>query len=79
MVIGVDNDKLILTDSANCEKFQEVEDSIEVSDEWVSLFYEHLPDEYLNDNLYDWLRSETGYTEYDLMQMSDVATYVFTA
>jgi len=39
LVIGVDNDKLILTDSSNCEKFEEVEDSIEVSDEWISLFY----------------------------------------
>ncbi len=42
----------------------------------MTLFYEKLPDEYLNENLYDWLREETGYWNYDLLQMSDVATYV---
>mmetsp|Transcript_7157 Transcript_7157/g.9977 ORF Transcript_7157/g.9977 Transcript_7157/m.9977 type:complete len:283 (-) Transcript_7157:122-970(-) len=35
-----------------------------------------MPEEYLNDNLYDWLREETGLYDYDLLQMSDVATYV---
>jgi len=35
-----------------------------------------MPDEYLTYNLYLWLQSETGYYDYDLMQMSDLATYV---
>ena len=35
-----------------------------------------MPNEYLNDNLYDWLREVTGYEDYDLLAMSDVATYV---
>lgn len=38
-----------------------------------------MPEEYLNSNLYDWLRKETGYTEFDLLEMSDLATYVWTA
>lgn len=35
-----------------------------------------MPERHLNGGLYDWLRAETGYTDYDLMQMSDVGTYV---
>ena len=38
-----------------------------------------MPDQYLNDNLYDWLREVTGYTNYDVKAMSDVATYVWDA
>lgn len=38
-----------------------------------------MPDQYLNDNLYDWLREVTGYTDYDVKAMSDVATYVWDA
>ena len=49
---------------------------MDVSDQWETLFNMKMPDEHLNDNLYDWLREQTGYTDYDLQQMSDVATYV---
>ena len=35
-----------------------------------------MPNKYLIYNLYLWLQSETGYYDYDLMEMSDLATYV---
>ena len=35
-----------------------------------------MPDKYLNENLYWWLKDVTGYYSYDLEQMSDVGTYV---
>lgn len=38
-----------------------------------------MPNLYLNDNVYDWLRSETDSDDFDLMAMSDLATYVYTA
>ena len=39
------------------------------------MFNEKIPN-LLNENLYDWLREETGFHDYDLLAMSDVATYV---
>ena len=74
--MGVDQNKLILTDGDNCLRFSEVEDSVDASPEWQTLFNEKMPNEYLNDNLYEWLREVTGYEDYDLLAMSDVATYV---
>ncbi len=62
-----DEDKLILTDGRNCEKFKKIEAAISKGKEWNTLFNEKLPKEYLNCKVYDWLKEETGYADYDLM------------
>lgn len=79
LVIDVDQDRLILTNESNCERFEQLEDVVTSSDEWQTLFNELMPEEYLNENLYDWLKAETGYSDFDLQEMSDLATYVYTA
>ena len=76
MITRVDEDKLILTDGKNCKRFKQVEHSVSNSQEWQTMFNEKMPNEYLNENLYDWLREETGFYDYDLLLMSDVGTYV---
>ena len=75
----IDQDKLLLTDGKNCHRFEQLEEDVSKSPEWSELFNEKLPNEYLNENLYDWLRDETDTHDYDLLQMSDVATYVHIA
>ena len=76
---NIDQDKLLLTDGKNCHRFEQLEEDVSKSPEWSELFNEKLPNEYLNENLYDWLRDETDTHDFDLLQMSDVATYVHIA
>lgn len=79
LVTDVDSDRLILTDSSNCSRFAQIEDDVAVSPEWTGLFNQKMP-VYLNPNLYDFLKEqEPDWTDYDLTEMSDVSTYVFTA
>lgn len=55
LITGVDSDKLILTDSSNCDRFAQIEDDVAVSPEWTDLFERKMP-AYLNPNLYDYLK-----------------------
>ena len=56
---NVDEDRLLLTDGKNCPRFKQLEEDVSKSPEWNTLFLDKLPNEYLNENLYDWLREET--------------------
>ena len=59
LATGIDQDRLVLTSGSNCKRFEQLEHDISKSPEWNELFNEKLPNEYLNENLYDWLREET--------------------
>ena len=48
-----------VTDGKNCPRFKQLEEDVSKSPEWNTLFLDKLPNEYLNENLYDWLREET--------------------
>ena len=52
----MDQDKLILTDDENCPRYKQVDDAVAASAEWTELFNDKMPSEYLNANLYLWLR-----------------------
>ena len=67
LATNIDQDKLLLTDGKNCHRFEQLEEDVSKSPEWSELFNEKLPNEYLNENLYDWLRDETDTHDYDLL------------
>ena len=67
-----------MTESSNCQRYDELQESVDNSSEWTDLFNVKMGQK-LETNLYTYLRAETGYTDYDLTQMSDVATYVMWA
>ena len=64
-----------MTESVNCQKYAELSNAVDNSFEWSNLFNNKMGN-LLEDHLYKKLRTETGYTDYDLMQMSDVSTYI---
>ena len=78
VVRDVNEDKLIVISSHNCERFKQVEDDVAASEEWKSLFETKMGKDLLRPNVYDWLTEKTG-EDLDLLKMSDVATYVHLA
>lgn len=56
LVVGVNQDTLILTDGKNCPRFKQIEAVVSESEEWKNLFENVMPNDYLNENVYDWLR-----------------------
>ena len=74
----VDGDKLILTEGSNCKRFQQIEDDVEFSDEWTTLFNVKLGENLLEPDVYDWLIAVTKLNR-TLYEESDIATYVWDA
>ena len=65
-MVNYDSIELILTDSSNCKRFGQIEDDIEASDQWATLFNDQMGP-LLDENLNDWLkREEPDFADYDL-------------
>ena len=78
LITDADGNKLILTDSGNCNRYSQIEEDVEFSDEWTTLFNETLGENLLEPNVYDWLIEVTGLNK-KLDEESDICTYVWDA
>ena len=75
---NVDGNQLILVDSSNCQRYKQIEDDVEFSDEWTTFFNVNMGEDNLEPNVYDWLIAATKLNR-DLYEESDIATYVWDA
>ena len=69
-------DRLILTESSNCQRYAGLQSDVTNSPEWANLFNVMMPEK-LEPNLYSSLRQEEpSFSDYGVQEMSDVATYI---
>ena len=59
LMYNVEGNKLILVDSSNCQRYKQIEDDVEMSNEWRTFFNVNMGEDNLEPKVYDWLIAAT--------------------